>query len=46
MSANENDFNLNVDPSERTGEDRMQAAPQDEIELNVDPSEGPVDQPE
>ncbi|HEX3558761.1 MAG TPA: hypothetical protein VHU19_06140 [Pyrinomonadaceae bacterium] len=46
MSANENEFNLKVDPSERTGEDRMQASPQDEIELNVDPSEGPSEPPE
>ena len=42
MSANENDLELNVDPSERTGEP-MEASPQDQdnIELNVDPSEGP-----
>jgi hypothetical protein len=45
MSANENDLELNVDPSERTGE-TMEASPQDDIELNVDPSEGPVDEPQ
>ena len=45
MSANENDLELNVDPSERTG-DRMDAAPQDDIELNVDPSEGPAEPPQ
>ena len=41
MSANENDLELNVDPSERTGEDTMRARSQDDIELNVDPSEEP-----
>ena len=46
MSANENDFGLNVDPSERTGEDRFEAAAQDEFELNVDPSEGPAEPPQ
>ena len=45
MSANENDLELNVDPSERTGE-TMDAAPQDDTELNVDPSEGPAQPPE
>lgn len=45
MSANENEFNLNVDPSERTGE-MMEAAPQDEFDLNVDPSEGPAEPPQ
>ena len=47
MSANENDLELNVDPSERTGETR-EASPQDQddIELNVDPSEGPVEPPQ
>jgi hypothetical protein len=45
MSANESDFDLDVDPSERTG-DPMEASPQDDIELNVDPSEGPVEPPQ
>ena len=42
MSADENELNkLNVDPSERTGEDTVQAAPAEGVELNVDPSEKP-----
>jgi hypothetical protein len=45
MSANENDFNLNVDPSERTGEEAAQAAAPEDFDLNVDPSERP-EQPE
>ena len=46
MSANENEFGLNVDPSEKTGEDTMEASSQDEFDLNVDPSEGPTEPPE
>jgi len=46
MSANENDFGLNVDPSERTGGDMMEASSQDEFDLNVDPSEGPTEPPQ
>jgi hypothetical protein len=46
MSANENEFGLNVDPSEKTGEDMLEASGQDEFELNVDPSEGPAGPPE
>jgi hypothetical protein len=46
MSANENEFDLIVDPSEKAGSDRMQAAPQDEFEMKVDPSEGPAEPPE
>ena len=45
MSANENDLELNVDPSERTG-DQMEASPQEDTELNVDPSEGPAEPPQ
>jgi hypothetical protein len=41
MSANENDFNLNVDPSERPSEETAQAAAPEDFDLNVDPSEGP-----
>jgi hypothetical protein len=46
MSANENEFGLQVDPSEKTGEDRFEAAGQEDFDLNVDPSEGPKQPPE
>jgi hypothetical protein len=46
MSANESDVNLNVDPSEKTGGDMLEAAPQDGFDLNVDPSEGPAEPPQ
>ena len=46
MSANENEMGLQVDPSEKTGEDRMEAAGQEDFDLSVDPSENPTEPPE
>jgi hypothetical protein len=45
MSEIEENLNLDVDPSERSGGGSLDAAPQDEaIELDVDPSERPEDE--
>lgn len=46
MSANENEFGLNVDPSERTGGETLEAGSADEFEPNVDPSEKPAEPPQ